>query len=565
MITFKTIKWKNFLSTGNTFTEVQLDNQKTTLILGENGAGKSTMLDALTFVLFNKPYRNINLPQLVNSVNEKDCVVQIEFRKGKTNYKVIRGQAPKLFEIWEDGKLVDQDAKAKDYQKFLEEQVLGMSYKSFCQVVILGSANYVPFMRLSAADRRSVVESILDIGVFSVMNVHLRERISQNREELVQADSALIVAREKVSSVKRMIEEDRKRSEQDEAWQASQEAEANARIEEARRAIEEATARIDILTASVEDGDELSASVSKYGTLQTQISKKVSNLRKEIEFYKKNDTCPTCSQNIDADFKMKSIDKAADKAKEMEEALAQLDTHIRAGEGRLAEIKKVLGEVQRLNSKVATWENEIENIGRHIKAITTKKIARVSDLQGELTQALSNESETLDNKKELVEDQHYLHLAQSILRDSGIKARIIKNYVPVINETINRYLTMMNFFVNFHLDEEFNETIKSRHRDAFTYASFSEGEKKKIDLSLLFAWRAIAGVRNSIKTNLLILDEVLDGSLDDGGTEAFLEIVSQLDGETNVFVISHKPKELLQDKFERTIQFVKKANFSRAV
>jgi DNA repair exonuclease SbcCD ATPase subunit len=565
MITFKTIKWKNFLSTGNIFTEVQLDNTKTTLILGENGAGKSTLLDALTFVLFNKPYRSINLPQLVNSVNEKDCVVEMTFSKGSNTYRVVRGQSPKIFEIWEDGKLVDQDAKAKDYQKFLEEQVLGMSYKSFCQVVILGSANYVPFMRLSAADRRSVVESILDIGVFSVMNVHLRERISQNKEELTLAESDLVVAREKVSSVRRMIEEDRKRSEQDDAWKAAQEAEAKDRIQEARRAIEEMLARVASLTASVDDEDELDSKMSKFSTLRSQIAKKSSNLRKEIDFYRKNDSCPTCSQKIDEDFKNKSIEKSTEKADEMEKALEEMDEHIKQSEARLAEIKKTMREVQNLNSKIATKENEIENIDRHLKAIASKKAGAVSDLQQELSQALANENESIDSKKELVEDQHYLHLAQSILRDSGIKARIIKNYIPVINDTINRYLSLMNFFVNFNLDEEFTETIKSRHRDDFTYASFSEGEKKKIDLSLLFAWRAIAGVRNSIKTNLLLLDEILDGSLDDGGTEAFLEIVSQMDGDTNIFVISHKPKELLQDKFDRTIQFVKKSNFSRQV
>jgi DNA repair exonuclease SbcCD ATPase subunit len=565
MITFKTIKWKNFLSTGNIFTEVQLDNTKTTLILGENGAGKSTLLDALTFVLFNKPYRNINLPQLVNSVNEKDCVVEMTFSKGSNTYRVVRGQSPKVFEIWEDGKLVDQDAKAKDYQKFLEEQVLGMSYKSFCQVVILGSANYVPFMRLSAADRRSVVESILDIGVFSVMNVHLRERISQNKEELTLAESDLVVAREKVSSVRRMIEEDRKRSEQDDAWKAAQEAEAKDRIQEARRAIEDMLARVEALTASVDDEDELDSKMSKFSTLRSQIAKKSSNLRKEIDFYRKNDSCPTCSQKIDEDFKNKSIEKSTEKADEMEKALEEMDEHIKQSEMRLSEIKKTMREIQNLNSKIATKENEIENIDRHLKAIASKKAVAVSDLQQELSQALANENESIDSKKELVEDQHYLHLAQSILRDSGIKARIIKNYIPVINDTINRYLSLMNFFVNFNLDEEFTETIKSRHRDDFTYASFSEGEKKKIDLSLLFAWRAIAGVRNSIKTNLLLLDEILDGSLDDGGTEAFLEIVSQMDGDTNIFVISHKPKELLQDKFDRTIQFVKKSNFSRQV
>lgn len=565
MILFKTIRWKNLLSTGNLFTEVKLDNAKTTLILGENGAGKSTLLDALTFVLFNKPYRNINLPQLVNSVNEKDCVVEIEFTRGNSTYKVIRGQAPKLFEIWEDGKLIDQDAKAKDYQKFLEDQILGMNYKSFCQVVILGSANYVPFMKLSAADRRSVVEAILDIGVFSVMNVHLKEKVSQNREELNQSDQALAVARERVTLLRKMVEDAKKRSEQDSVWEAEQVAQAKVRVEEAREAIREAEARIEALTASINDQDTVEADISRYEVLKGQITKRAAGLKKEIAFYEKNDACPTCSQKIDEEFKKTTTEKASVKIKEIEEAVEEITSHIDRNSERMSEIKRVLNEMREANSVILRKRNEIENTEEHIEKILSKKVEVEDNSQNDLTEALANESECLENKKELIEEQHYLYLAQTILRDSGIKSRIVKNYIPVINETINRYLTRMNFFVNFHLDEEFNETIKSRHRDVFTYASFSEGEKKRIDLALLFAWRAIAAMKNSIRTNLLILDEVLDGSLDDGSVEAFLDIISHMSDETNCVVISHKPKELLQDKFERTISFVKKGNFSRSV
>lgn len=565
MILFKTIRWKNLLSTGNLFTEVKLDNAKTTLILGENGAGKSTLLDALTFVLFNKPYRNINLPQLVNSVNEKDCVVEMEFTKGNSTYKVIRGQAPKLFEIWEDGKLIDQDAKAKDYQKFLEDQILGMNYKSFCQVVILGSANYVPFMKLSAADRRSVVEAILDIGVFSVMNVHLKEKVSQNREELNQSDQALAVARERVTLLRKMVEDAKKRSQQDSVWEAEQVAQAKVRVEEAREAIRVAEARIEALTASINDQDTVEADISRYEVLKGQITKRAAGLKKEIAFYEKNDSCPTCSQKIDEEFKKTTTEKASVKIKEIEEAVEEITSHIDRNSERMSEIKRVLNEMREANSVMLRKRNEIENTEEHIEKILSKKVDAEDNSQNDLTEALANESECLENKKELIEEQHYLYLAQTILRDSGIKSRIIKNYIPVINETINRYLTRMNFFVNFHLDEEFNETIKSRHRDVFTYASFSEGEKKRIDLALLFAWRAIAAMKNSIRTNLLILDEVLDGSLDDGSVEAFLDIIAHMGEDTNCVVISHKPKELLQDKFERTLSFVKKGNFSRAV
>lgn len=565
MISFKTIRWKNLLSTGNLFTEVKLDNTKTTLILGENGAGKSTLLDALTFVLFNKPYRNINLPQLVNSVNEKDCVVEMEFTKGNSTYKVIRGQAPKLFEIWEDGKLIDQDAKAKDYQKFLEDQILGMNYKSFCQVVILGSANYVPFMKLSAADRRSVVEAILDIGVFSVMNVHLKEKVSQNREELNQSDSALAVARERVALLRRMVEDAKKRNEQDSVWEAEQVAQAKVRVEEAREAIRVAEARIEALTASIADQQTVEADISRYEVLKGQITKRAAGLKKEIAFYEKNDSCPTCSQKIDEDFKKSTTDKASVKIKEIEEAVEEIASHIDRNSERMSEIKRVLNDIREANSVMLRKRNEIENTEEHIQKILSKKVEASDTSENDLSEALSNESECLEGKRELIEEQHYLYLAQTILRDSGIKSRIVKNYIPVINETINRYLTRMNFFVNFHLDEEFNETIKSRHRDVFTYASFSEGEKKRIDLALLFAWRAIAAMKNSIRTNLLILDEVLDGSLDDGSVEAFLDIIAHMGNDTNCVVISHKPKELLQDKFERTIQFAKKGNFSRAV
>jgi DNA repair exonuclease SbcCD ATPase subunit len=564
MITFKTIRWKNLLSTGNLFTEVQFNKTKTTLMLGENGAGKSTLLDALTFVLFNKPYRSINLPQLVNSVNEKDCVAEIEFTKGDSIYKVIRGQSPKVFEIWEDGKLIDQDAKAKDYQKFLEDQILGMNYKSFCQVVILGSANYVPFMKLSAADRRSVVEAILDIGVFSVMNVHLKERFSQNREELNQADSALAVARERVTLLRRMVEDAKKRSEQDSVWEAEQVAQARVRIGEAQEAIRSSEAIVEALTASIIDQESVEGDISRYEVLRGQITKRAAGLRKEIAFYEKNDTCPTCCQQIDGDFKKRASDKAEGKIKEIEEAIEEMAGHIDRNTSRMTEIKKVLSDIRDATTNIHKKRNEIENTEDHIKKILSKKVEEPKDFQNDLTEAMSGENECLENKKELLEEQHYLYLAQTILRDSGIKSRIVKNYIPVINETINRYLTRMNFFVNFHLDEEFNETIKSRHRDVFTYASFSEGEKKRIDLSLLFAWRAIASMKNSIRTNLLILDEVLDGSLDDGSVEAFLDIVSHMGDDTNIVVISHKPKELLQDKFERTIQFVKKGNFSKA-
>jgi len=564
MIKFKKIRWKNFLSTGNSFTEIQFDKTNTTLILGENGAGKSTLLDALTFVLFNKPYRNINLPQLVSSVNEKDSVVEVEFTDGSSNYKIIRGQAPKVFEIWKDGKLLDQDSKAKDGQKMLEETVLGMNYKSFCQVVILGSANYVPFMRLTAAERRAVVESILDIGVFSAMNSHLKERISMNKEELQHSESALAVARERVVLLRKMVDDEKKRSDIDDAWIAEQIKRANESIEEAKKEVQNAHDSIDELTKKIEDKDRVGKTNTKYEELRQQIQKKVNTLAKEVSFYKTNDNCPTCSQKIAEKFKQDAIDRGEEKIKEMNKAISDLVREQSIAAARLEEISKISEKIRTLNGLILKKMNEIETTEKHIKVIAAKKSTNTISKNEELQTAISEERDAIDEKKELIEEQHYLSLAATLLKDSGIKSRIIKNYIPVINNTINRYLTDMNFFVNFHLDEEFSETIKSRHRDVFTYASFSEGEKKKIDLALLFAWRSIASMKNSITTNLLILDEILDGSLDDQATDAFLDIMGGMQKGTNTFVISHKPKEVLQDKFDRCIQFAKRGNFSRA-
>lgn len=562
MIKFKKIRWKNFLSTGNIYSEMQLDKTETTLVLGENGAGKSTMLDALCFVLFNKPYRSVNLPQLVSSVNEKDCIVEIHFTDGSTDYKVVRGQSPKVFEIWSNGKLIDQDSKARDYQRMLEETILGMNYKSFCQVVILGSANYIPFMRLPAAERRSVVESILDIGVFSTMNAQLKERVSTNKEELQHAEAAVSVARERVSLLRRMVEEDRKRQEHDDAWEAEETAKAKEEIRILREKSAEYSKEMSDLMDSVADEETARNTKVKFKDIQSQMSKRVSALAKEISFYESNDTCPTCTQRIDQEFRNSAVSKARSRTDEINKALGEVEGHIASTESRLTEIAKVMSRVRELNTAIMRKANEVDAAERRISGIGRKPTVE-STAEKDLADAVTAEEEALDTKRELVEEQHYLSLAATLLKDSGIKSRIIKNYIPVINDTINKYLTKMNFFVAFQLDEEFNETIRSRHRDEFTYASFSEGEKRKIDLALLFAWRKIASMKNSITTNILILDEILDGSLDDQGTDAFLDIVGGLDKDTNTFVISHKPKEILQDKFDRTVQFVKRGNFSR--
>ena len=566
MITFKKIRWRNFISTGNNFTELSFTDTSTTLISGENGSGKSTLLDALTFALFNKPYRNINLPQLTNSVNEKECVVELEFTDGKSEFKVIRGQSPKVFEIWKDGKLLDQEAKARDGQRILEEQILRMNYKSFCQVVILGSANYIPFMRLPAAERRSVVESILDIGVFSIMNVLLKERVSQNKEESTQVDTQMALARERVKNQKKIIEDERKRCQSDKDWETAEIDKTNQAIAKVNGEMEGLLTRIEAMLETVGDKSTITKQREKFMLLRGQIERKVSNLRKEVEFYQNNNTCPTCSQALEETLKHTAIETKSKKVDEFDIALKELQDKLKETEERLDTINDTLLEVASLQSLVSKKTSDIESLNSYITKVrgrggdTTKLLTEETALQT----LMSAEEEVLESKKELVEENHYMGLAAVLLKDGGIKKKIIKHYIPVINRTINKYLSMMNFFVNFNLDDEFNETIKSRHRDIFTYASFSEGEKRKIDLALLFAWRAMAEIKNSLSTNLLILDEVLDGSLDDTSTEAFLEIVNGMRGQgVNVFVISHKSKEVLQDKFERHVQMAKVGNFSK--
>lgn len=568
MIKFKKLKWRNLLSTGQYFTEIDLVKTDTTLICGDNGAGKSTMLDALCFVLFGKSYRSVNIPQLVNTINQKDLLVEIEFNIGQDDYKVVRGLVPKVFEVYKNGKMIDQDAKSKDYQRMFEEQILRMTYKAFCQVIILGSANYVPFMRLTAAERRSIVETILDINVFSTMNTILKSKVSQSRDELIEVEGKLSVIKERISIQKKYMDE-RSKDEKDltEKYEAEiKEAEEKATILEAEISV--LREKIDFHLADIVDKTTIEKTKNNLESVMRQLNSKTKNLNTSVDFYDKNNTCPTCTQHIEQEFKDSMIATLNTKKQEIEKAITNINTSLSDTDKQLEKIAGIIRIMKVTESAIQERKSELSGY-RKFSEKTTQKLNEAKsntkdDTQEQETLAIyeGEEDEGISSRKDIIDTQHHYGIAATLLKDSGIKSRIIKHYIPIINKIINQYLTQMGMFVNFNLDEEFNETILSRHRDSFTYASFSEGEKKKIDLALLFAWRSIAQMKNSVSTNLLMLDEVLDGSLDDAACESFLDILKGIDTDTNVFVISHKPKELLESKFSRILTFVKKNNFS---
>lgn len=572
MIAFETIRWRNFLSTGQYWTEIQFTKANTTLISGENGAGKSTLLDALCFVLFGKPYRNINIPQLTNSINEKDCMVEVEFTIGDDSYKVRRGLAPKVFEVYKNNDLIDQEASSRDYQRLFEETILRMSYKAFCQVVILGSANYVPFMRLTAADRRSIVEAILDINIFSTMNTLLKAKVAKTKEDLIDIESQISVAKQKIALHEKYLDNRAKDTEEREQDLRNQMEEGERNIESLSYEVDGIRGQITALLNTIQDRKNNEKALTDLAVIHKQLKGKVKSVVSEIAFYDENDTCPTCSQQIDAGFKESVKTEKQGKLQEIKEGIEEIEETVARARDRMNQIESVLNEVREKETEAVQKETSVKGIRKAIERAKvtldeiTKQRSEDTDNDRKELEGLKTDMDEMSREREvLVDDQFHYGIAANLLKDSGIKGRIIKHYIPLINRTINRYLTQMNLFVNFTLDEEFNETIKSRHHDIFSYASFSEGEKKKIDLALLFAWRAIASSKNSVSTNLLLMDEILDGSLDDTAVEAFLEILKGFDRSVHVFVISHKPKELLESKFERHLKFVKTKNFSRLV
>ncbi len=569
MILFRKLRWKNLLSTGNLFTELNLNNESTTLIVGSNGSGKSTMLDALCFCLFGKPFRNINKLQLVNSINGKDTVVEVEFDIGSKSYKVVRGIKPNLFEIYCNGNLLSQDAAIKDYQEYLEKFILKLNYKSFTQIVILGSASFTPFMQLSASDRRSIIEDLLDIQIFSRMNGIVKDKVQIAKENISEKKHEMGLLEQKYNLKKEYVDE-LKRNNEDRIAEYVEEIQSNQSAIQALHAeISTTTESIETLNAIVENKIEIESKVKKLTKLESQIESNVSKFRKDIHFFGHNDDCPTCRQAIAVEFKEAQLSVLNTKADECNTALEQLLTKLTVEQTKLEKITETQKKINALQVKVASDNSSITEMNKQI----TKLNKQIEEIRNASSVSEKDENELSAIKEQLsgikthintfIDELNYYSTAALMLKDTGIKTKIVKQYLPVINKLVNKYLTTLDFFVNFNLDESFKETIKSRHRDDFSYASFSEGEKQRIDMALMLTWRAVAKLKNSTNTNILILDEIFDSSLDANGTEDLMKILAVLEN-TNLFVISHKG-DILQDKFRNVIRFEKVNNFSRIV
>ena len=571
MILFKTIRWKNFLSTGNNFTEVDFQKSNTNLIMGSNGSGKSTILDALTFVLYNKPLRKFNKPQLVNSVNEKDCLVEIEFSIGSREYKVIRGIKPNIFEIWIDGNVQNQDAAQSDQQKKLEEGILKLNYKSFTQTVILGSATFVPFMQLTSSNRRDIVEDLLDIKIFSTMNGILKDRVRSCNEVIREASIRKDMIEDKIEMQESFIKDIEKSGKERIDRKEKQVENLHKEVDIIMDENDEKTLKImDELQPKLENLNNTKKTLKKLNTIKVKLEQKIQNIVEEHKFFEDNTVCPTCTQPLEEQFRLDKIVDIQEKSKELNEGYKELEAAINVEQEKDIEFTNCSSEINRLNNDISTNNVRISGINRQIKNLR-KEIQDVADQVSNR----NTERETLRNLKEDLdktekerssqrEEVSYLDFAHSLMKDGGVKSKIIKKYLPLMNQQINKYLQMMDFYINFSLDEEFKESIRSPIHEDFSYDSFSEGEKMRIDLSLLFTWRDIAKMRNSASTNLLILDEIFDSSLDGAGTDFFTTIIKFVIQDAHVFVISHKTDELM-DKFDRIIKFDKVKGFSKVV
>ena len=566
MIIFKTIKWKNFLSTGNQFTEICLTDSRSSLIVGANGAGKSTILDALTFALFGKPFRKINKPQLLNSINQSDCVVELHFDIGRNKYKVIRGIKPTKFEIYQNGALLDQDASAVDQQKHFEQTILKMNYKSFTQIVVLGSSTFVPFMRLPLAARREIIEDILDIQIFSTMNVNLKEKIKVINDELKDQEYKLSLVKEKIDMQKQFMLDIEKKNKEDIQEKENRKDTLLTEALNYESEILNNDKEIDAKTAAVSDTQTLKTTISKITSIKEKLSTKRKSHAKEKKFFEENDACPTCGQSIEEHFKQQKISLLSDKLAEVEKGVSDLGQQLSDLQSKENTFILLIDEINELNLKNRQLNNEIKSLHKRIDELDDDiRKLRDSDVnqreQFSILKSLSEDGKQIQETiSETKEEKDCLLTAAQLLKDSGIKTRIIKKYLPTMNKLINDYLEKMEFSASFMLNESFEEVIKSRYRDEFSYESFSEGEKARIDIALLLTWRSVAKLKNSVDTNLLILDEIFDGSLDQSGNSDLGWILKTFDEKTNVFVISHRDN--MADKFERCLRFEKHKNFS---
>lgn len=566
MITFKTLRWRNFLSTGNTFTEFNLNEAKTNLIVGANGAGKSTILDALTFSLFGKPFRKINKPMLMNSINGSDLVTEIEFQSGTNEYKIVRGIKPGIFEVWQNNVLLDQSSSTSDYQSYLESNILKMNYKSFTQIVVLGSSTFVPFMRLPLASRREIIEDILDIQIFSMMNINLKEKLKFSNDDIKDRDYQIDFLEEKVTMQKNFIANLDIQNQNDIQ-------EKNGKVVHFTKIEKEVVDKLEQLNQDKKTINEemkqfstATAKLKKLGNLRGKIQQRFSAHKKEHQFFTENTSCPTCTQHINEELRDTKVSDIISSIKELTQGMEEMEAAIKLEEERESNFTELsqkcsslFNEIQIHQFQISSYQSQIQDLQREISQLQNNNANR-----NEEDSKLRKLKKSLDELKQQMiavkEERDCLVAAGQLLKDNGIKTRIIKRYLPVMNKLINDYLQNMDFYVNFTLNENFEETIKSRYRDSFSYESFSEGEKARIDIALLLTWRAIAKLKNSVDTNLLILDEIFDGSLDQSGTSELGWILQNFDDNTNVFVISHK--EGMEEKFEKTWKCEKIKNFS---
>lgn len=566
MVIFKKIKYKNFLSTGNVFTTINLNKNKNTLFVGKNGSGKSTILDALTFSLFGKPFRKINKPQLLNSITNSNLVVEIEFAVSNNEYKVIRGIKPTVFEIYKNGTLLNQSSESKDYQEFLEKQILKINYKSFCQVVVLGSATFLPFMQLSTMQRREIIENLLDLEIFTSMNTLLKEKISANKELLTTTETQKKLLEQKINSSKEFIDNVKFKLENNEIKYKNIIKDIDEHSENLKLKLEDTKNNIHMLSEKISKEKDYYDKKTQLQTLKNKIQTNIDMIQEQIDFFEKNDNCPTCKQKIEDIFKTTTVKEKYEKLKELKEGFVKLNVSYDKANKKLETIYNIKNElnfykveegklVTEIKSLVDKKSTMMGSLKENDDSLITKEMEKINDYENQLKTVIVEYNDQLKEKE-------LYNITSLLLKDSGIKSKIIKKYIPIINKTINKFLSDLNFFVVFELDEEFNEKIKSRNRDEFSYSSFSEGEKMKIDLAILFTWRHIAKLRNSIHTNLLIMDEVFDSSLDSDAVDDFMKIISTIDEKSNIFIISHKSDQLT-DKFDKVFKFNKVKNFSK--